>query len=147
MACNGITDASKAVFVVNWLTVAPHVVHVVVVRGRTPEHLSVFVYACALWNSFVKKRKMATWSIWISSLRLKTIWRGMRKQLTELFKPHYPNTNSPDWFSYISLKIELKQIDQNIFPLGHHFINSHGFFSWLCIGIVRRKLMLVTLGN
>ena len=33
------------------------------------------------------------------------------------------------------------------FPFSDHFINSHNFSSWLCIDIVRRKLMLITLGT
>ena len=36
--------------------------------------------------------------------------------------------------------------DQSIFSLGDHFINSHNHFSWQYMDIVRRKLMLVTLG-
>ena len=30
---------------------------------------------------------------------------------------------------------------------GNHFVNSHDLFSWLCINMVRRKLMFVTLGT
>ena len=45
---NGITDALKSVFLINRLTVAPHVVHVEIARVRAPEHLGVFVYVCAL---------------------------------------------------------------------------------------------------
>ena len=32
------------------------------------------------------------------------------------------------------------------FLFGDHFINSRNLFSWLCIGVVRRKFMLVTIG-
>ena len=32
------------------------------------------------------------------------------------------------------------------FLFGDHFINSRNLFSWLCIGIVRKKFMLVTIG-
>ena len=31
------------------------------------------------------------------------------------------------------------------FPFANYFINSHNFFSWLCVENVGRKLMLVTL--
>ena len=45
---DGITHALKAVFLINRLTVAPHVVHVEIGRVRALEHLGVFVYVCAL---------------------------------------------------------------------------------------------------
>ena len=34
-----------------------------------------------------------------------------------------------------------------LFPVGDYFINSHNLFSLLCFDIVRRNLMLVTLGT
>ena len=65
------------------------------------------------------------------------------------FKPHYPNTNSPDWTPYISLKNWFREFVciSKLFPIGAYFINSHHIFPWLCIDIVWRKLTLVTLGT
>ena len=65
------------------------------------------------------------------------------------FEPHYPNTNSPDWTPYISLKNWLREFVciSKLFPPGDHFINSHHIFPWLCIDVVWRKLTLVTLGT
>ena len=65
------------------------------------------------------------------------------------FKPQYPNTNSPDWSPYISLKNWLREFVciSKLFPPGAYFINSHHIFPWLCIDVVWRKLTLVTLGT
>ena len=64
-------------------------------------------------------------------------------------KQHYPHTNSPNWSLYISLKNKLREFDKRSkhFLLGDHFINSHNLISWQCMDIVRRKLMLVTIGT
>ena len=71
-------------------------------------------------------------------------------------KPQFPistikqqkNKNSPDGSPYVSLKNLLKECDKQSkhFPLGDHFSNSLFHFSWLCIDIVERNLVLVTLG-
>ena len=65
------------------------------------------------------------------------------------FKTQCPHTNSPNWSLYISLKNELREFDKRSkhFILGDHFINSHNLISWQCMGIIRRKLMLVTSGT
>ena len=65
------------------------------------------------------------------------------------FKPQYPQTNSPNWSLHISFKNKLRDFDKRSghFPLGDHFINSHNLISWHCMDIVRRKLMLVTIGT
>ena len=64
-----------------------------------------------------------------------------------LNKPQYPDTNSPVCSPYIFLKNELREFDKRSkhFPFGDHFIDSHDLFYLLCIDIVGRKLMLVTL--
>ena len=63
-------------------------------------------------------------------------------------QPQYPNTNSPDWSPYISLNNKLREFGRRSkhFLLGDHIINSHNHFSWQHMDIVRRKLMLVTIG-
>ena len=63
--------------------------------------------------------------------------------------PQYPHTNSPNWSLCISLKNELREFDKRSrhFLLGDHFINSHNLISWQCMDIVRRKLLLVTIGT
>ena len=48
----------------------------------------------------------------------------------------------PSWMSWENL---IK--DEKHFPSGDHFINSHNLISWCCMDIVRRKLMLVTIGT
>ena len=50
-------------------------------------------------------------------------------------KPQYPNTNSPDWSPYISLKNRLREFVcwSKLFPSSDHFINSHNIFSRLCL--------------
>ena len=65
------------------------------------------------------------------------------------FKPQYQHTNSPNWCLYIFLKNELREFDKRSkhFLLDDHFINSHNLVSWHCMDIVRRKLMLVTIGT
>ena len=66
-----------------------------------------------------------------------------------LIKSQYPHTNSPNWSLYISLKNELREFDKRSkhFLVGDHFINSHNLISWQCMDIVRRNLMLVTIGT
>ena len=66
-----------------------------------------------------------------------------------VFKPQYPHTNSPNWSLHISLKNELWEFDKRskYFLLGDHLINSHNLISWQCMDIVRRKLLLVTIGT
>ena len=46
-------------------------------------------------------------------------------------------------------KNELREFDKRSkhFLLGDHFIHSHNLISWHCMDIVRRKLMLVTIGT
>ena len=60
----------------------------------------------------------------------------------------YPHTNSPNWSPYISLKNESREFDKRskYFLVSDHFIYSHHLFAWLSFDIVRRKLMLVTMG-
>ena len=64
------------------------------------------------------------------------------------FNPQYPHTNSPNWSLYISLRNKLREFGRRSkhFLLGDHFINSHNHFSWYHMDIVRRKLILVTIG-
>ena len=66
-----------------------------------------------------------------------------------LYLKAYTGTNSPNWSPYISLKNVLREFDKRSrhFLLGDHFINSHYLISCQCMDIVRRKLMLVTIGN
>ena len=61
---------------------------------------------------------------------------------------NYPNTNSPNWSLYISIKNKLREFGKRSkhFLLGDYFVNSHDIFSRLCID-VRRKLMFVTFGT
>ena len=70
-------------------------------------------------------------------------------ELLKATKSQYPHTNSPNWSPYISLKNELREYDKRSehFPSGDHFINSHNLISRQCMDIVRRKLMLVTIGT
>ena len=51
--------------------------------------------------------------------------------------------------SSISLKNELRGFDNRSrhFVCADHFVNSHNRISWQCLDIVRRKLMLVTIGT
>ena len=63
-------------------------------------------------------------------------------------KPQYPETNSPNWSLYISLKNVFREFDERSKQfLFDHFYNSHNLISWQCIGIIRRKLMSVTIGT
>ena len=57
-------------------------------------------------------------------------------------KPQHSHTNSPNWSLCISMKNKLREFDKKSenFPSSDYFINSHNLFSWLCTGIVRRKL-------
>ena len=54
-----------------------------------------------------------------------------------------------NWSLYISLKNVLRESDERSKHslLGDHFINSHNLISWQFIGIIRRKLMSVTIGT
>ena len=65
------------------------------------------------------------------------------------FKPQYQHMNSPNWALYISLKNVLREFDKRSrhFLLGDQFINSHNLISWQSLDMVRRKLMLVTIGT
>ena len=65
------------------------------------------------------------------------------------FKPQYPHTTSPNWSLYISFMDGLREFDKRWKRclLGDHFVNSHNLISWHCMDIVRRKLMLVTIGT
>ena len=58
-------------------------------------------------------------------------------------------TNSPNWSLYILLKNVLREFDKRSrhFLFGDHFNNSHNLISWQCMDIVRRNLMLVTIGT
>ena len=70
--------------------------------------------------------------------------------LSTLFNPKYPHTNSPKWTLYICLKNQLREFGRRskiFFFIGDRSINSHNLSFLLCIGIVRRKLMLITLGT
>ena len=44
--------------------------------------------------------------------------------------PKYPHTNSPDWFSYISLENKLRDFAKRSkqFPLGDHLNKSSWYF-------------------
>ena len=66
-----------------------------------------------------------------------------------LYWAQYPNTNSSDWSTYISLKNWSREVVciSKLFLSGDYFINSHIIFPWLCIDFVWRKLTLVTLGT
>ena len=66
-----------------------------------------------------------------------------------IIKPQYSNTNSPNLSLYISLKNVLREFDKKSkhFLLGDQFINSHNLISGQSMDIVRRKLMLVTIGT
>ena len=66
-----------------------------------------------------------------------------------IIKSQYLSTNSPNGSPYISLKNELRELDKRSrhFLYGDHFINSYNLISWQCMDIVRRKLMLVTVGT
>ena len=59
------------------------------------------------------------------------------------FDPFFSWLNCISWFLAIILSVPFTYH----FPFGDHFINSHNFSSRLCIDIVRRKLMLITLGT
>ena len=68
------------------------------------------------------------------------------------FKPQYQHTNSPVWspyWRYISLRNWLREFDKRSkhFPFGNYYINSHNPSSLWCADIIRRKLMLITLGT
>ena len=61
--------------------------------------------------------------------------------------PPLPPHLSPD-ISINVLRDKLREFDKRSkrFPFSDHFINSHNLFYWLCMYIVRRKLILITLG-
>ena len=61
---------------------------------------------------------------------------------TQFFTPFYLG-----WIVFFGLAIILSVPSTYHFPFSDHFINSHNFSSRLCIDIVRRKLMLITLGT
>ena len=80
----------------------------------------------------------------------KTFWWPLSiPKAIEPFKPQYPQTNSPNWSLYIFLKNELREFDKRskYFLLGDHLINSHNLISWQRMDVVRRNLLLVTIGT
>ena len=66
-----------------------------------------------------------------------------------LYLKAYTGTNSPNWSPYISLKDVLREFDKRPrqFLFSDHFINSHDLIFCQCMDVVRRKLMLVTIGT
>ena len=59
-------------------------------------------------------------------------------------------SNFPDWSPYISFKNSwLREfgLRSKNSPFGNQFSNSHNLYSWWSADVVRRKLMLVTLGT
>lgn len=63
------------------------------------------------------------------------------------FKPQYQHKNSPHRSLHISLKNQLREfvLRSKHFHLSD-FTNSYNLVSWSCIGVVRRRLMLVIIG-
>ena len=82
---------------------------------------------------------------WVSCM----LWWPTGQMTYEPFKPQYPQANSPNCSLYISLKNKLREFEKRLkhFLFGDHLINSHNLISWHCMDIVRRKLMLVTIGT
>ena len=77
---------------------------------------------------------------------IKWLWWG------RIVNPLSPNIHIQilDTNLYIfPLKNELREFDKRSkhFLSGDHFINSHNLISWQSMDIVRRKLMLVTIGT
>ena len=60
-----------------------------------------------------------------------------------------PLTNSPNSPPYISLNNQLREFDSRSkhFLFSGHYMISHNHFSWQHMDIVRRKLILVTIGT
>ena len=79
------------------------------------------------------------------------LWIKLSWAANVTLSPNINYTNSSDWSPYISLYLtnSLEEFDKRAkhFSFGDHFINSHIFFSWKCIDILRRKLMLVSIGT
>ena len=75
-------------------------------------------------------------------------WEGLTVNVSKK-NEQYPHTNSPNWSLYISFMDGLREFDKRWKHclLGDHFVNSHNLISWHCMDIVRRKLMLVTIGT
>ena len=65
------------------------------------------------------------------------------------FKPQYTTCKFSKLISIHFLKNELREFDirSKHFFSGDHFINSHNIISGNCTDIVRRKLMLVSIGK
>lgn len=68
------------------------------------------------------------------------------ENLLNTLSPKYPHTNFPvDLHTFLLIKTLREFVKKSKrFPLGDHFINSHTPLFY-CFGIVRGKLMLVTL--
>ena len=98
-------------------------------------------------------RRAAPLNVVIRATRRSSRWQRKGStfifQLSSAFKPLDPNTNSPDWSTYISLKNWSRKFVyiSKIFPPGDYFTDSHNIFPWLCLDFVGRKLNLVTLAT
>ena len=106
---------------------------------------------CTIWNH------IAVVSV---VLVLVFLWIIQKEELMEQhpsgvtrtsYPPPPPNPFPPQLSNDISINVlrdKLREFDKRSkrFPFRDHFINSHNLFHWLCMDIVRRKLMLITLG-
>ena len=71
------------------------------------------------------------------------LWIKLSWAANVTLSPNINHTNSSDWSPYI------EEFDKRAkhFSFGDHCINSHSFISWQSMDIVRRKLMLVSIGT
>ena len=71
------------------------------------------------------------------------LWIKLSWAANVTLSPNINHTNSSDWSPYI------EEFDKRAkhFSFGDHCINSHTFISWQSMDIVRRKLMLVSIGT
>ena len=71
------------------------------------------------------------------------LWIKLSWAANVTLSPNINYTNSSDWSPYI------EEFDKRAkhFSFGDHCINSHTFISWQSMDIVRRKLMLISIGT
>ena len=88
----------------------------------------------------------------LQSTSKRRTWNGIFPEFLACGKPTLTSSYPHKFSTLISIhfyKSQLREFDNRSmhFPFGDHFINSHNLSSWLCSDIVRRNLMLVTVGT
>ena len=144
-----LVPATQAKFLDTYKSLRCHDKHRATLASLTDLYLSLEIWC--LWTSsffleYDKRRARQAWNnenknyFWSSDIALTL-------KATNKFSFSYRHTNSPNWSPNISLQNELFDKRSKHFPFGDHFIYSYNLISWQCMGIIRRKLMLVTFGT